>query len=176
MRRKIIALLAGFVMALSMGTLVFAAEPSEEQYVEIEVPVESIAAVSPSTHNIGMLNLFYPIGTYEATSAIGSFNISSTSIPSGATISKIVVTSSKSSGSTGTITVYMAKDEDNGDGTFDRYTDSKTWASSLTYWDFGNYNLDPAGDYYVYFTGRRYSATSIAAATLTSVTVKVYYN
>jgi len=79
-------------MALSMGTMVFAAEPSEEQYVEIEVPVESIAAVSPSTHNIGMLNLFYPIGTYEATSAIGSFNISSTSIPSGATISKIVET------------------------------------------------------------------------------------
>ena len=35
----------------------------------------------------------------------------------------------------------MAKDEDNGDGTFDRYTDSKSWNSSLTFADFGNYNL-----------------------------------
>ena len=37
--------------------------------------------------------------------------------------------------------LFVAKDEDNGDGTFDRYTDSKSWNSSLTFADFGNYNL-----------------------------------
>lgn len=42
-----------------------------------------------------------------------------------------MVTSTKSSGSSGNIELFVAKDEDNGDGTFDRYTDSKSWNSSL---------------------------------------------
>ena len=71
-----------------------------------------------------------------AESTIGSFTIRSSSVPAGATITKIVVTSSKSSGSTGNIVLYVAKDEDNGDGTFDRYIDNQTWASSLTFSDF----------------------------------------
>lgn len=82
-------------------------------------------------------NVKFLFGTNDtvATSALGSFTISSTSVPSGSTISKIVVTSTKSSGSSGNIELFVAKDEDNGDGTFDRYTDSKSWNSSLTFAD-----------------------------------------
>ena len=92
-----------------------------------------------SRHSVGMLNSFFGTNDTVATSALGSFTISSTSVPSGSTISKIVVTSTKSSGSSGNIELFVAKDEDNGDGTFDRYTDSKSWNSSLTFADFGNY-------------------------------------
>ena len=111
-----------------------------------------------------------------ATSALGSFTISSTSVPSGSTISKIVVTSTKSSGSSGNIELFVAKDEDNGDGTFDRYTDSKSWNSSLTFADFGNYNLSPVGNYYVQFESTRYSTGTVAAATLKNIYVTVYYH
>lgn len=113
-------------------------------------------------------NVKFLFGTNDtvATSALGSFTISSTSVPSGSTISKIVVTSTKSSGSSGNIELFVAKDEDNGDGTFDRYTDSKSWNSSLTFADFGNYNLSPVGNYYVQFESTRYSTGTVAAATL----------
>lgn len=110
-----------------------------------------------SRHSVGMLNSFFGTNDTVATSALGSFTISSTSVPSGSTISKIVVTSTKSSGSSGNIELFVAKDEDNGDGTFDRYTDSKSWNSSLTFADFGNYNLSPVGNYYVQFESTRYS-------------------
>lgn len=69
-----------------------------------------------------------------------------------------------------------AKDEDNGDGTFDRYTDSKSWNSSLTFADFGNYNLSPVGNYYVQFESTRYSTGTVAAATLKNIYVTVYYH
>ena len=69
-----------------------------------------------SRHSVGMLNSFFGTNDTVATSALGSFTISSTSVPSGSTISKIVVTSTKSSGSSGNIELFVAKDEDNGDG------------------------------------------------------------
>ena len=71
---------------------------------------------------------------------------------------------------------FVAKDEDNGDGTFDRYTDSKSWNSSLTFADFGNYNLSPVGNYYVQFESTRYSTGTVAAATLKNIYVTVYYH
>ena len=86
------------------------------------------------------------------------------------------VTSTKSSGSSGNIELFVAKDEDNGDGTFDRYTDSKSWNSSLTFADFGNYNLSPVGNYYVQFESTRYSTGTVAAATLKNIYVTVYYH
>lgn len=48
-----------------------------------------------SRHSVGMLNSFFGTNDTVATSALGSFTISSTSVPSGSTISKIVVTSTK---------------------------------------------------------------------------------
>ena len=50
--------------------------------------------------------------------------------------------------------MYVAKDEDDGDGILDRYTDFKPWASSLLFPDFGNYNLSAAGIYYVQIRGK----------------------
>ncbi|MDE7324064.1 MAG: hypothetical protein K2N73_15385 [Lachnospiraceae bacterium] len=181
MKKRILSFVLCVIMLFSMNATVFAAEDAEvevtaeEGMVTIEVMPTSLYATSPDKHSIGSLNAFF--GEYDsvAESTIGSFTIRSTSVPAGATITKIVVTSSKSSGSTGNIVLYVAKDEDNGDGTFDRYIDNKTWASSLTFSDFGNYDLSAAGTYYVQFASTRYSTGTIAAATLKNVYVSVYY-
>lgn len=147
----------------------------KEGAVTIEVAPAAVTSSGTSKHSVGSLNAFFGTSDSIVSSSIGSFTINSTSVPAGATISKIVVTSRKSSGSTGTIVLYVAKDEDNGDGTFDCYTDNLTWASSLTFSDFGNYDLSAAGTYYVQFSSTRYSTGTIAAATLNSIYVTVYY-
>ncbi len=179
MRRRFFSVLLCVVMLLSMNMTVFAAGRSEmcdtpEKYVTYEITPMALTTGN-SRHSVGMLNSFFGVNDTVATSALGSFSIRSTSVPDGSTISKIVVTSTKSSGSTGTIELYVAKDEDNGDGTFDRYTDSKRWGSSLTFSDFGNYNLSPVGNYYVQFESTRYSTGNVAAATLKNIYVTVYY-
>lgn len=181
MKKNILSFALCVMMLFSMNITAFAAEDAEmtptagEGMVTVEVTPTSLYATSSERHSIGSLNAFF--GEYDsvAESTIGSFTIRSASVPAGATISKIVVTSSKSSGSTGNIVLYVAKDEDNGDGTFDRYIDNKTWASSLTFPDFGNYGLSAAGTYYVQFASTRYSTGTIAAATLKNVYVTVYY-
>lgn len=181
MKKRILSFVLCVIMLFSMNATAFAAEDAEveaaaeEGMVTVEVMPTSLYATSPDKHSIGSLNAFF--GEYDsvAESTMGSFTIRSTSVPTGATITKIVVTSSKSSGSTGNIVLYVAKDEDNGDGTFDRYIDNKTWASSLTFSDFGNYGLSAAGTYYVQFASTRYTTGTIAAATLKNVYVSVYY-
>ena len=181
MKKRILSFVLCVMMLFSMNVTGFAAEGAEmeevaqEGTVTVEVMPTSLYSTGSDRHSIGSLNAFF--GAYDsvAESTIGSFTIRSASVPAGATISKIVVTSSKSNGSTGTIVLYVAKDEDNGDGTFDRYIDNKTWASSLTFPDFGNYGLSAAGTYYVQFASSRYSTGTIAAATLNSVYVTVYY-
>lgn len=181
MKKRILSFAICVMMLFSMDVTAFAAESAEaetasqEGMVTVEVTPTSLYSTGSDRHSIGSLNAFFGAGDSVAESTIGSFTIRSTSVPNGATISKIVVTSSKSSGSTGTIVLYVAKDEDNGDGTFDRYIDNKTWASSLTFSDFGNYGLSAAGTYYVQFASTRYSTGAIAAATLNSVYVTVYY-
>lgn len=179
MRKRIFSIILCVALLLSMNITAFAAE-SQENYIETEKSVTfevtpTALTAGSSRHSVGMLNSFF--GTYDtvATSALGSFTISSTSVPSGSTISKIVVSSTKSSGSIGSIELFVAKDEDNGDGTFDRYTDSKNWSSSLTFADFGNYDLSPVGNYYVQFESTRYSTGTVAAATLRNIYVTVYY-
>ena len=181
MKKKILSFALCVMMLFSMNITAFAAEDAEmkptagEGMVTVEVTPTSLYATSSERHSIGSLNAFF--GEYDsvAESTIGSFTIRSASVPAGATISKIVVTSSKSSGSTGNIVLYVAKDKDNGDGTFDRYIDNKTWASSLTFHDFGNYGLSAVGTYYVQFASTRYSTGTIAAATLKNVYITVYY-
>ena len=118
-------------MLFTMNVTAFAAETQEnysetEKTMTFEITPTALTSGS-SRHSVGMLNSFFGTNDTVATSALGSFTISSTSVPSGSTISKIVVTSTKSSGSSGNIELFVAKDEDNGDGTFDRYTDSKSW-------------------------------------------------
>ena len=169
MRKRFFSIIVCVVMLFTMNVTAFAAETQEnysetEKTMTFEITPTALTSGS-SRHSVGMLN-----------SALGSFTISSTSVPSGSTISKIVVTSTKSSGSSGNIELFVAKDEDNGDGTFDRYTDSKSWNSSLTFADFGNYNLSPVGNYYVQFESTRYSTGTVAAATLKNIYVTVYYH
>lgn len=174
-KKKLLSLALCVIMLLSMSGTVLAAEKPQEGSVTIEVTPSLAAVTGENSHSIGMLNAFYGEDDLVAVSELGSFEIRSSSVPAGATITRIEVTSTKSSGSTGSIDLYVAKDEDNGDGTFDRYTDFKPWASSLSFPDFGNYNLSAAGIYYVQFEATRYSAGTIAAATLRNVEVTVYY-
>ena len=103
-----------------MNVTAFAAETQEnysetEKTMTFEITPTALTSGS-SRHSVGMLNSFFGTNDTVATSALGSFTISSTSVPSGSTISKIVVTSTKSSGSSGNIELFVAKDEDNGDG------------------------------------------------------------
>jgi len=172
MRKRFFSIIVCVVMLFTMNVTAFAAETQEnysetEKTMTFEITPTALTSGS-SRHSVGMLNSFFGTNDTVATSALGSFTISSTSVPSGSTISKIVVTSTKSSGSSGNIELFVAKDEDNGDGTFDRYTDSKSWNSSLTFADFGNY--------YVQFESTRYSTGTVAAATLKNIYVTVYYH
>lgn len=180
MRKRFFSIIVCVVMLFTMNVTAFAAETQEnysetEKTMTFEITPTALTSGS-SRHSVGMLTSFFGTNDTVATSALGSFTISSTSVPSGSTISKIVVTSTKSSGSSGNIELFVAKDEDNGDGTFDRYTDSKSWNSSLTFADFGNYNLSPVGNYYVQFESTRYSTGTVAAATLKNIYVTVYYH
>lgn len=104
-----------------------------------------------------------------AASNLGSFTISTSSVPAGATITKIVVTSTKSTGSTGTIRVYVGKEVGS-----DLWIDNALWSSTVTFNDFAGLSAD--GTYYFQFESTRYTSSGIAAATLKNVTVKVYYN
>lgn len=179
MKKRILSLVLCAMLIFSMNVTVYAAENKEAEVVAEEgmvtVPVmpTSLYSTGTSRHPAGPLNAFF--GTYDsvAESNVVSFTVSG--VPQNATITKIVVTSSKSSGSTGTIVLYVAKDEELADGTVDRYIDNKTWASSLTFPDFGNFGLKAAGTYYVQFASTRYSTGTIAAATLNNVYATVYY-
>lgn len=172
---KVCATVVAFAMAFSLinGITVQAAEEPQEKSVTFEVTPTSINA--SDTHNLGSLNAFFGMYDTLAESNIASFTIRSSEVPAGATISRIEVKSSVSNGSTGSIYVYVGKDEDNGDGTFDRYIDNMPWSNTLNFYDFGNYNLSPVGIYYIQFASIRYSTGTIAAATLNSIIVTVYY-
>ena len=94
-------------MLFTMNVTAFAAETQEnysetEKTMTFEITPTALTSGS-SRHSVGMLNSFFGTNDTVATSALGSFTISSTSVPSGSTISKIVVTSTKSSGSSGNI-------------------------------------------------------------------------
>lgn len=168
LRKISLTVITCMIMCMMSGVTVNAA------YENAVVSENVLATTSASqSHSLGMLNAVFDTDTLTAESNWASFTISN--LPSNARISRIVVTSQKSSGSTGAIRVYMAKQEDNGDGTFDLYTDDKLWGSSLNYTDFGLYNLSANGTYWVYFRSTRYSTGTIAAATLRNVRVTVYY-
>lgn len=171
MKKSLLSLVLCLVLVLSSSLTAFAAE---DEVGVVEVEVDGLTRGSSGPHPIVTLNAWFDQYNTYAESNIGSFTISN--LPANAKITKIVVTSTKSSGSTGTITLYVAKAEDNGDGTFDLYTDDKIWASTLNYTDFGLYNLSANGTYYIYFDSVRYSTGSYAAATLTNVKAYVYYN
>ena len=157
MRKRFFSIIVCVVMLFTMNVTAFAAETQEnysetEKTMTFEITPTALTSGS-SRHSVGMLNSFFGTNDTVATSALGSFTISSTSVPSGSTISKIVVTSTKSSGSSGNIELFVAKDE-----------------------DFGNYNLSPVGNYYVQFESTRYSTGTVAAATLKNIYVTVYYH
>lgn len=86
-------------MLFTMNVTAFAAETQEnysetEKTMTFEITPTALTSGS-SRHSVGMLNSFFGTNDTVATSALGSFTISSTSVPSGSTISKIVVTSTK---------------------------------------------------------------------------------
>ena len=115
MRKRFFSIIVCVVMLFTMNVTAFAAETQEnysetEKTMTFEITPTALTSGS-SRHSVGMLNSFFGTNDTVATSALGSFTISSTSVPSGSTISKIVVTSTKSSGSSGNIELFVAKDE-----------------------------------------------------------------
>ena len=103
MRKRFFSIIVCVVMLFTMNVTAFAAETQEnysetEKTMTFEITPTALTSGS-SRHSVGMLNSFFGTNDTVATSALGSFTISSTSVPSGSTISKIVVTSTKSSGS-----------------------------------------------------------------------------
>ena len=103
MRKRFFSIIVCVVMLFTMNVTAFAAE-TQENYSEMEktmtFEITPTALTSGSSrHSVGMLNSFFGTNDTVATSALGSFTISSTSVTSGSTISNIVVTSTKSSGS-----------------------------------------------------------------------------
>ena len=105
MRKRFFSIIVCVVMLFTMNVTAFAAETQEnysetEKTMTFEITPTALTSGS-SRHSVGMLNSFFGTNDTVATSALGSFTISSTSVPSGSTISKIVVTSTKSSGSSG---------------------------------------------------------------------------
>ena len=113
MRKRFFSIIVCVVMLFTMNVTAFAAETQEnysetEKTMTFEITPTALTSGS-SRHSVGMLNSFFGTNDTVATSALGSFTISSTSVPSGSTISKIVVTSTKSSGSSGNIELFVAK-------------------------------------------------------------------
>lgn len=118
MRKRFFSIIVCVVMLFTMNVTAFAAE-TQENYSETEKTMTfeiTPTALTSGSSRHSVVNSFFGTNDTVATSALGSFTISSTSVPSGSTISKIVVTSTKSSGSSGNIELFVAKDEDNGDG------------------------------------------------------------
>lgn len=113
MRKRFFSIIVCVVMLFTMNVTAFAAETQEnysetEKTMTFEITPTALTSGS-SRHSVGMLNSFFGTNDTVATSALGSFTISSTSVPSGSTISKIVVTSTKSSGSSGNIELFLLK-------------------------------------------------------------------
>lgn len=113
MRKRFLSIIVCVVMLFTMNVTAFAAETQEnysetEKTMTFEITPTALTSGS-SRHSVGMLNSFFGTNDTVATSALGSFTISSTSVPSGSTISKIVVTSTKSSGSSGNIELLLLK-------------------------------------------------------------------
>ena len=99
MRKRFFSIIVCVVMLFTMNVTAFAAETQEnysetEKTMTFEITPTALTSGS-SRHSVGMLNSFFGTNDTVATSALGSFTISSTSVPSGSTISKIVVTSKK---------------------------------------------------------------------------------
>lgn len=112
MRKRFFSIIVCVVMLFTMNVTAFAAETQEnysetEKTMTFEITPTALTSGS-SRHSVGMLNSFFGTNDTVATSALGSFTISSTSVPSGSTISKIVVTSTKSGGSSGNIELLKA--------------------------------------------------------------------
>ena len=96
MRKRFFSIIVCVVMLFTMNVTAFAAETQEnysetEKTMTFEITPTALTSGS-SRHSVGMLNSFFGTNDTVATSALGSFTISSTSVPSGSTISKIVVT------------------------------------------------------------------------------------
>lgn len=113
MRKRFFSIIVCVVMLFTMNVTAFAAETQEnysetEKTMTFEITPTALTSGS-SRHSVGMLNSFFGTNDTVATSALGSFTISSTSVPSGSTISKIVVTSTKSSGSSETSNYLLLK-------------------------------------------------------------------
>ena len=95
MRKRFFSIIVCVVMLFTMNVTAFAAETQEnysetEKTMTFEITPTALTSGS-SRHSVGMLNSFFGTNDTVATSALGSFTISSTSVPSGSTISKIVL-------------------------------------------------------------------------------------
>lgn len=170
---KVCAAIVAFAMAFSLtnGMTVQAAEEPQEKSVTFEVtPTRMYAS---SVHKLG--SMYASFGMYDAVavSNIASFTISSSAVPTGVTIPRIVVESSVSSSSTWSIYFFVGKD--NGDGNIDWYIENVPWRSNLIIYDSENDDFSPIGTYYLQFIAVRNTTGMAATTTLNNLSVTVYY-
>lgn len=132
----------------------------------ITLQSNSVQAADYVSRSLVKLNAVYLQGSSTAVSNSSVITVSSSASRENAEITSIVITSSKSSASVGNLTLHV-KNKTTG------YSDSKAWAKSVTFTGLNGSN--PIGSYEVYFTGSRTGSLLPAAATLSSATIKVYY-
>lgn len=118
--------------------------------------------------NIVQLNASFSSTATYAESNWGGANMNNSSFPANSQISGIVVNSSKSSGSTGNIVVHLVAEIDG-----ELWEETQPWSSSLTFNGFNGYA--PARQFYVFFSSTRSTTGTIAAATLTGVSMRLNY-
>lgn len=141
------------VMMLTMsGMSVMAAEQPEENYVEISLD-NAASTYSSSYYSRGLVVL-----NIATSGTSNECRVTSGSVPDGATISKVELTGTKSSGS-GTVYWYI-EHEDSG------IVASKRFASPATFTNFNGLTADSA--WVVWIEGSAWS-------TVRNGSIKVYY-
>lgn len=97
MKKRVTSLILVAVIMVSLGASAYAA-PSETEgkYIDIEIPIDMLQqqsrAMSPLTGTSGIINAYFPPGSYEALSPAWTFNFQDDSIPRNAQITNVTVT------------------------------------------------------------------------------------
>ena len=132
----------------------------------VSMQVNSVQAAYSTSRSLVKLNAVYSTSSLTAVSNTSTVTVGSSTTTRNKEITSVVITSTKSSTSTGDITMYVKN-------TTTGYSDSKPWARTLTFT--GLNGSSPIGSYQVYFTATRKSAGSYAAATINTATIKINY-
>lgn len=175
-RTKYFSLFLGVLMlcmaVMPVSAMAAAPETESENYVEIEVPL--VASVSsPIKHSHTMFNAFFNPYQTTATTDMAIFDLRTVNVPTGATVTKVEVTSTKTNVPGMTYYVEIGK----GSSVYNlNWAPDILWSSTVTCNYFNNQSVL---DYWAL----QFYATRIitnypdygAGATVQTATLKVYF-